>query len=379
MYIYQKTGRYFAQTAGGMEEAGADELKRLGAEQVEKRFRGAIFRADRAALYRINYTSRLITRVIAPLLTFRCYTPDDIYRAGMETDWSDFFDSSNTFAVFANVSNSRIKHSRYAALRLKDAVADAFRKSRGTRPSVDTRNPDIWINLHVENNRATIGMDTSGGSLHRRGYRRMSVEAPMQEILAAAIIHFSGWDGTRPIHDPMCGSGTLLCEALMSYCNVPSGLLRRRFGFEFLPDFSSKIWREEKARAGALMRELPNRTIYGNDISGDAVASARKNLLGLPGGRGVNLKTGDYKGLSGLENSVIVCNPPYGVRMKQENDLDLFYRDLGDFLKHQCTGASAYIYFGNLEMIKRIGLKPSWKKPLKNGGLDGRLVKYEMY
>ena len=218
MFEYQKTRRYFAQTAGGFEELAAAELRDLGASGVESGFRGIHFTAEPAVMYRINYEARLLSRVLAPLVSFRCRSREDLYRAGRAVNWSAFFSLEETFGIFANVSgNDGIRHSKFAALCLKDAVADDFRSRTGRRPDVDPLSPSVWLNLFIEKERATISLDTSGGSLHRRGYRRETVEAPMQETLAAAMVALSGWKGERPLHDPMCGSGTLLCEAMMAF------------------------------------------------------------------------------------------------------------------------------------------------------------------
>lgn len=379
MYSYQKTNRYFAQIADGLEELGAQELSELGAENVKPIFRGIYFNTDKGGLYRINYHTRFITRILAPLKSFECDSSKSLYRHASSIHWADFFSVDYTFAVFASVSDSSIKHSHYAALRVKDAVVDYFRSRFHERPNIDTITPDVWINLHIQNDKAVISLDTSGGSLHRRGYRRASVEAPMQETLAAAIIHLSEWDGTRPLVDPMCGSGTLLAEALLRYCRIPPGYLRKRFGFQSLPDFDPQIWHSVKSEAKANIRRLPEGLIAGSDILSSAVAAARKNLLLLPYGDAVNLKTTDFKAIKSIENSIIVCNPPYGIRIGRKGAMGAFMKSFGDFLKQRCNGSAAYIYFGDRALIESIGLKSSWKKPLKNADLDGRLVKYELY
>jgi putative N6-adenine-specific DNA methylase len=201
----------------------------------------------------------------------------------------------------------------------------------------------------------------------------------MNESLAAAIIRLSGWQGDKRLFDPMCGSGTLLCESLIRCCRIPPGFLRKKFGFEFLPDFDKAAWRKERDAAVKEIRGLPKRTIYGSDISEKAIAASRTNLACFKDGRKVNLRRIDFRDLEGAEDAVIVCNPPYGIRRKETEDLGVFYKSLGDFLKQKCKGSTAYIYFGEREFIKKIGLRSSWKKPLKNGGLDGRLVKYELY
>jgi putative N6-adenine-specific DNA methylase len=378
-YPYQEDGRYFAQVAEGLIEAGARELTELGAHDVQPEFSGIYFSADKATLYRINYLARLLSRVLAPLTTFACPDTDTLYREAKQIAWKDFLAEDHTFAVSANVSDSAISHSKYAALRLKDAVVDYFKERCGQRPNVSVREPDIQLNLHIRKDLAVISLDTSGGALHRRGYREETVSAPMQETVAAAIVRFSEWDGSVPLYDPLCGSGTLLCEALMRYCNIPAGVFRDRFGFEFLPDFDGAVWQQVKKTAAASIRELPYGLIAGSDVSAEAVKAARTNLMGLNYGNNVDIKMMDFRRLPVLEPGVIVTNPPYGIRMGGDEDLVSFYKDLGDLLKQKCKGSTAFIYFGERTHIKNIGLKASWKKPIKAGGLDGRLVKYELY
>ena len=378
-YQYQKDNRYFAQIADSLKEAGAEELAELGAEDVSPDFSGIHFRADKSSLYRINYLSRLLSRCLAPLISYACPDTDTLYRKAKRIEWENLLSPGNTFAVTGNVSDSSISHSKYAALRLKDAVADYFKEKSGKRPDVSVRNPDILLNLHIRHDKAVISLDTSGGALHRRGYREETVSAPMQETVAAAIIRFSEWDGSVPLYDPMCGSGTLLCEALMRYSNIPAGIFRNRFGFEFLPDFDGAVWKQVKEAADGNIRELPQGLIAGSDVSAEAVGAARTNLLGLHYGNNVSIEKADFSKLPALETHVIVTNPPYGIRLGAGKNLDVFYKNLGDFLKQKCHGSTAFVYFGERQYIKKIGLKTTWKKPIKAGGLDGRLVKYEIY
>jgi putative N6-adenine-specific DNA methylase len=323
--------------------------------------------------------TRLLSRCLAPLVSFDCPDTDTLYRKAKQVKWEDFFDRDSTFAVSGNVSDSLISHSKYAALRLKDAIADYFKEKTGQRPDVSIRNPDISLNLHIRNDKAVISLDTSGGALHRRGYREETVSAPMQETVAAAIIRFTEWDGSVPLFDPLCGSGTLLCEALMRYSHVPAGIFRQRFGFESLPDFDRSTWRQVKKEADERIRELPKKLLAGSDVSIEAVRAARTNLMGLHHGNRVTIERVDFQKLPILKEHVIVTNPPYGIRMGGDRNLDLFYKNFGDFLKQNCKGSTAFIYFGDRKYIKKIGLKASWKKPIRAGGLDGRLVKYEMY
>ena len=379
MFTYQKSGRYFAQIAEGLEDLGRDELQEFGARDIKPGYRGFYFSADKASLYRLNYCSRLLSRILAPLIRFDCHSDKYLYKTACKIDWSSLIDLKNTFAVKANVSHSKITHSQYASLRLKDAIVDEFRKKTGERPNVDTKTPDVLFNLHIQNNKATIYLDTSGASLHRRGYRLQSIAAPMQEIVAAAIIRLSGWDGSRPLVDPMCGSGTLLCEAMMHYCRIPAGYLRKKFGFESLPDFDAKLWASIKQETDSRIRDLPPGLISGSDKSGEAVEAARTNLAIFSQGKNIVLSVKPFQDIRSLENSVIVCNPPYGIRMDTEAKIKDFMKKLGDFLKQRCTGGEAYLYFGNRDLIKSIGLRPTWKKVLISGGLDGRLVKYSLY
>jgi putative N6-adenine-specific DNA methylase len=379
MFSYQKSGRYFAQITEGLEELGKKEMQKLGARDIKPIYRGVYFSADKAVLYRLNYCSRLLSRILAPLIHFDCHSDKYLYKTASNINWRSIIDLKTTFAVNANVSHSNISHSQYAALRLKDAIVDVFRKKTGKRPNVDTREPDVLFNLHIQNNKATIYLDTSGTSMHRRGYRLESVAAPMQEIVAAAIIGLSGWDGDRPLVDPMCGSGTLLCEAMMHYCRIPAGFLRKKFGFASLPDFDAGIWTAVKEEEDSRIRDLPPGLISGSDKSNEAVGAARKNTRSFAQGANMALSVTSLQNISSLENSVIVSNPPFGIRLDTDEDIKEFMKQLGDFLKQRCKGSDAYLYFGNRELIKSIGLKPTWKKILTSGGLDGRLVKYTIY
>lgn len=377
---YQKTSEYFAQIGDGFEEAACKELQLLGATGIRPAYHGIYFKADPAVLYAVNYQSRLASRVLAPLLSFTCRDRRDLYRATKSINWTELFTLRNTFGIFANVANNaKLRHSKFAALCMKDAVVDQFREHFGKRPNVDRQQPDIWLNLFIDGTRGTINFDTSGGSLHRRGYRRSSVAAPMRETLAAALVALSEWDRKTPLVDPMCGSGTLMCEAVMSACRIPAGHRRKQFGFSFLPDFDESVWQSVKQKADRQIRDLPPGLISGSDIDAKAVKTAKANLRSLPGGNAVQIRQSDFRSLDSLENRIILCNPPYGLRLKDDSSLAPFYKSLGDFLKQRCKGSQAYIFFGNRELIKKIGLRPTWKKPMRNAGLDGRFVRYDLY
>lgn len=378
-YHYQKYQRYFAQVADDSKDLAETEITALGGTGIQQAYRGLHFQADQEALYRINFHSRLLNRILAPLILFDCHSDNYLYKTARDIHWDDFLNPSQTFAIFATVNHSNIKHSRYAALRLKDAIADYFRDKFNTRPSVDTREPDLWINLYIENNRATISIDTSGGSLHRRGYRKYSIDAPMIETLAAAIINYSGWNKTKELYDPFCGSGTLLTEAYLYATDTPPAILRKKFGFEQLPDFNAPQWTKIRQDGTNNIQPLSKGLISGSDIDGAAIKAAISNCSIIDKNNSITITKKDIFAIEALNNKIIVCNPPYGIRMGKNIDLFRFYKKLGDFLKQKCTNSTAYIYFGEREYIKYIGLKPTWKKPLSNGGLDGRLVKIELY
>ncbi len=378
-FDYQTSGRYFAQIADGIEELGAAELAELGATDTRPVYRGVQFSADPATLYQVNYAARLSSRILAPLARFACPTPDALYQGSRTIPWPDMFSNEQTFAVFANVSHSQITHSRYAALRVKDAVVDLFRDRTGSRPNVDPKTPDVWIHLHLQEDRATLSLETTGGNLGHRGYRTATGAAPLNETLAAAIIRLTEWDGERPLYDPMCGSGTLLCEALMHHCRIPAGYFRRRFGFEFLPDFDPALWATVRRRLDDAVRPLPPGLIGGSDASIRAIEAAGDNCRALPGGEHIGLKVSAFEKIKALSNTTLVTNPPAGVRLGASEGIDLFTKSFGDFLKQRCTGSTAFIYFSDRQLVKQIGLRTTWKKPLKNGSLDGRLIRIDLY
>jgi len=379
MYEYQQSGRYFAQVADDIKDIAEAELLELGAIETSPSYRGIYFNADSESLYRINLHSRLINRVLAPLKTFDCHSDNYLYKVGKQIYWEDFLNPEQTLAVFANVTQSNINHSKFAALRLKDAIVDYFRERDGKRPSIDRRNPDLWLNVHIEKNVAIISVDTSGGSLHRRGYRTETTQAPMNETLAASIVRYAEWDGQTPIYDPLCGSGTLLCEAYLAVTKTPSASLRSKFGFERLPDFDTDLWKKAKKDANKKLQPIKNNLVQGSDIDSKVVEIAKKNSEIIDPVGKIKIIQKDIFEIKKLENTTIVCNPPYGIRMEKKKDLSTFYKDIGDFLKQRCTNSTAFIYFGDRKYIKQIGLRSNKKWILSNGGLDGRLVKYEMY
>jgi len=379
LYEYLKNNTFFAQAPGMMEEICEQELIELGAKNTKVAYRGIYFEADKSTLYKINYTSRLITRVLAPLKSFHCRSAKDIMEIASKIEWDKFFSVDQTFAITSSVNKSTINNSLYASQVLKDGIADYFRDKLGKRPNVDTVNPNVRFNLFIEKDKAILNLDTSGESLHKRGYRLLAGEAPMQETLAAAIIRLSGWNGEKPLLDCMCGSGTIVCEALMHYCRIPSQFLRKNFGFFYLPDFEKELWEKIKSETDKLIRPLPNGIISGSDKSDIAIRVAKENLSRIPNSENVKLSIHPFEHINKFENGVLIINPPYGIRLGKRDEVENLYKDLGDFIKTKCKGTTAFIYTGEPTLRKYIGLKTSKRIPLVNGKLEGVLLQIDSY
>jgi putative N6-adenine-specific DNA methylase len=377
--LYQREQRFFAQVGGGAEKAAADELRALGATDLEEGVRGIHFGAPPQALYAIVYAARLPQRIIAPLAHFRAHDADYLFRQVREMPWEQFLRPKQTLAVFANVANSRLRDSRYVVQRVKDGICDHLRESTGERPSVDIRSPHLWVSAHVSHDAVTLGIDLSGGSMHRRGYRLEQGEAPMQETVAAAVIELSGWASPAPLYDPMCGAGTLLAEAWLKAAGIPAGFLRDHFGLMQMPDFDLVIWTSMKKGVDSRIEFPPAGTVRGSDIDPAMVAASRANLARLPGGDRIEVRRADLRTLSGLDGALVVSNPPYGLRMQAGPDIGAFTKEVGDWLKFRSGAAAACLYFGERELLKHIGLRAAWKAPLRNGGLDGRLARFDLY
>ncbi|PIE52459.1 RNA methyltransferase [Candidatus Fermentibacteria bacterium] len=370
--------KILGQISQGLEELGKTELEKLGAKGAKAVFRGVFFETDAAGAMRVNYCSRLFDRFLLPLFTFSCHDSDQLYSKAKKYHWENLFGIKSTFAVTAAVSGGRIKHSRWAGLKLKDAIADHFRDICGKRPYVDRKEPDAGLDLRIRGSRAEVRLDLSGGALHRRGYRKQTVKAPMRETVAAAALEMTGWKGEKPLSDPMCGSGTILCEALMKYCRIPAGYYRKKWGFYRMEEYSKLTWKQVKAEADHRIISLPEKLLSGSDVSHEAVSAARSNLETFRDGKKVIVSQRDWHESQGYADTVILTNPPHGIRIFEET-AGMLVKEFGDFLKQKCQGSTAYIFLGDTKLLKKVGLRTAWRKELSSGGLNGRLARYDLY
>ncbi|MCF8298592.1 MAG: class I SAM-dependent RNA methyltransferase [Saprospiraceae bacterium] len=366
------------KTITGLEEVLAEELKAIGAEDISILKRAVSCKGDNELMYKANYLCRTALRVLKPIAVFEVDDEKDLYDKISKIDWLKIINVDGTLAIDAVVNNSTLTHSQYVSLKTKDAIVDQFRDKFGKRPSVDLKHPDIRINIHISRNNCTVSLDSSGDSLHKRGYRKTLGIAPINEVLAAGLILLSEWDKKSDFVDPMCGSGTILIEAAMMANNIPAGYYRKFFGFTKWMDFDKKLW--EKILDDNKFDDLSSEArIIGSDISPQAIAEARENLLNSELYTKIELKIAALKDLEPFENGgIMVCNPPYGVRVQTDDIIEL-YKEIGDALKQKFRGFNAFVISSDLRAIKFIGLKPSKKIIIFNGPLECRYNKFEIY
>jgi len=372
--------RYFATCARGIEPVLAGELRDLEAGSVEEGRGGVHFSGAQTLLYRANLWLRTAIRVLAPILEARVESPDELYDAVRTVDWTRYLTPQHTLAVDCNVRDSRITHSKYAALKTKDAICDQFNERLGCRPSVDVEQPMVGLNLHIYRDQAVLSLDSSVASLHKRGYRPILTRAPLNEALAAALILLSGWRGATAFADPLCGSGTLPIEAAWIATRRPPGLTRRRFGFQGWLDFDVNLWLElrDQARRG-VRKELPA-PIVASDVRRDAIMFSRNNAKAAGVGHLLSFETKDVRDFvppAGAPGTII-CNPPYGERMGEASDLKGLYRTLGEVFRQRCAGWRVFVFAGNAQLARAIGLSPVEQMPLFNGKIPCRLLRYDL-
>lgn len=367
------------KTQAGLESLLADELGKLGAQDIQVLNRAVSCRTDQTTMYRINYTSRTALRVLKEISTFEAADEKDLYREVKKFDWTKVLHPGKTLAVNATVNNSRMTHSHFVALKTKDAVVDRIREKFNSRPGVDIKNPDVRIHVHINGTQGSLLLDSSGDSLHKRGYRIRQGEAPINEVLAAGMILLSGWDGNTPLLDPMCGSGTILCEAAMIANSFPAGYFRKDFGFMHWQDYNAAAWEKVVAEENARIRKQTVE-IFGNDVNQNTLAIAKETAENAGFGNEIRFKQVAFENSSppSDEKGFIITNPPYGERIKKA-DILAFYKMIGDTLKSRYAGYTAWLITSHLEALKSVGLRTSRKIKLYNGPLECRFVKYELY
>ncbi len=367
-----------AKTFFGFEEILAKELQLLGAQEVEQGIRMVSFKGDKGFMYKANLALRTALKILKPVYYFKATSEDTLYRGIMSMDWSKYMNSNQTFVIDTTVHSDYFKHSQFVSQKSKDAIVDQFRNKFGQRPSVDKDYPDLRINIHIDKDQVSVALDTSGASLHQRGYKTATNIAPINEVLAAGMLLLSGWEGRSDFLDPMCGSGTILAEAAMIACNIPANINRKEFAFEKWNDWDNDLFDMIVDSLLKKVREF-HYTIKGYDKAPSAVLKSKDNIRNANLDEYITVQERNFfdtqKDSSGPLH--ILFNPPYGERLDIE--MERFYREIGDTLKQSYPGTQAWFITANLEALKFVGLKPSRKIKLFNGSLEARLVKYEMY
>ena len=366
-----------AKTFQGLEEVLAQELTELGADNIEIGRRMVSFTGDKEMMYRANFCLRTAIRILKPIKHFTAQNADEVYDAVKSIEWTDFLNNTDSFAVDAVVFSETFRHSKFVAYKVKDAIVDYFRERTGNRPSVRINNPDLAINIHIAENQCTLSLDSSGESLHRRGYRQEQVEAPLNEVLAAGMILMTGWRGECDLIDPMCGSGTIPIEAALIARNIAPGVFRKEFGFEKWKDFDQELF-DNIYNDDSKEREFTHK-IYGYDNNPKANEIATHNVKAAGVSKDVVLRIQPFQQFEQpTEKSIIITNPPYGERISA-NDLLGLYQMIGERLKHAFVGNDAWILSYRDECFDQIGLKPSVKVPLFNGALECQFRKYQIF
>ena len=394
--------KMLAKTFKGLEPVLAQELTELRASDVAIERRAVSFTGDKELLYRANFCLRTAIRILVPIATFKAKDADAVYQQAKQIDWSQYMNVSTGFAIDATVYSETFRHSKYVTYRVKDAIADYWTEKIGKRPSVKLTDPDLQLNVHIANETVTLSLDSSGESLHKRGYRVATTEAPINEVLAAGLLKLAGWNGQTDLYDPMCGSGTFLIEAALIALNIAPGVFRKGFAFEKWMNFDKALF-EQIYNDDSQERPFTHH-IYGSDASFYAVQQAIKNIRESGMQRYIDvhqIRIQEIKGLSvnelnglsaegGLsaqwsinpkdgQSPLVILNPPYGERLAQDKDVMRLYGDIGSALKHHFAGAKAWIISSNEDALKCIGLKPSKRIRVMNGELDCLFNQYELF
>ncbi|WP_372950418.1 class I SAM-dependent RNA methyltransferase [Mariniphaga sp.] len=366
-----------AKTVTGLEPVLAKEIEAIGGKNIKEGIRAVFYEGDLELIYKSNYFLRTAIRILKEIAVFQFRDIDQFYLRCKEVNWLKYFTVNQSFAVSSAVSQSKeFRNSMFASLKVKDAIADHFREKKGTRPNVDTQNPEIFIHVHINKNTCILSLDSSGESLHKRGYRASQGKAPLSEVLAAGMILLSGWNGNTDFIDPMCGSGTLPIEAAMIAQNIPPGRFRKEYAFENWQGYNSQLFEKIKAN---YQTKLFTKKIYASDISRESVLTAQTNARRARVFSFIDFQTCNMKNMEvNSNNATIIINPPYGERLVEEN-IDLLYAMIGERLKHHFAGNTAWILTSSKEYLKNVGLKPGKKLTLYNGSLECTYAKYELF
>lgn len=369
--------RLAAKTSSGLEEILANEIKALGGQNITLGNRAVFYEGDLKVIYKSNYFLRTALRILKEIEFFHFKNVEQFYLKCKNIDWVQYFGVEQSFAIHSTVGNSiDFTNSMFASLKAKDAIADYFRNKLGKRPNVDTENPEIVIDLHIHGDTCVVSLDSSGESLHKRGYRMNQGEAPLNEVLASGMIQLAGWSGNSDFLDPMCGSGTLPIEAAMIAYNIPAGKFRKSYAFENWNDFDQLLF--EDIKKSTVKKDFKYK-IYASDISGSNLLNAQTNARRALVFNKIKFQVSDFKDLnSDFQNGMIIINPPYGERLK-EKGLNELYAMIGERLKHQYAGNTAWILSSSMESFKFVGLKPEIRLDLYNGALKCKFNKYKMF
>lgn len=365
------------KTFFGLEEILANEIKKLGGKNVEIKNRAVNCEGDLGFLYKINYSARTALKILVPVHEFKAFNEDKFYEKLYRFPWEDFLKVNQTFAIDATVHSERFTHSRFMTLKMKDAIVDRFQEKFKKRPDIDTRNPDIKFHLHIDRELVTISLDSSGEPLYKRGYRKESGEAPINEVLASGMLQIAGWDGKGNFLDPMCGSGTLLIEAGMIALDLPAQIFRKRFAFQNWKNYDEELFRKIKEVRINRVKEFEGK-IVGFDIDNKMLSIAKTNVESAEMEDLIEVRKQDFfESKKELFPLLMVFNPPYDERISinQED----FYKKIGDTFKQNYPNTLAWLISSDLEAVKKIGLRPSRKVKLFNGKLETRFLQYEMY
>ena len=377
----RKEFQMLAKTFKGLEQVLAKELVELGANNVQIERRAVSFTGDKRMLYMANFCLRTASRILVPITQFKARHTDDIYEQVKHIDWSEYMTTQMTFQIDATVYSDYFRHSQFVTYRVKDAIVDWWMERGGVRPSVKLTNPDLYLNVHIGGDIVTISLDSSGESLHKRGYRVANTQAPINEALAAGMLLLAGWNGQGDFYDPMCGSGTLLIEAAMIARNIAPGIYRKGFAFEKWANFDADLF-EDVYSDDSREREFEHK-IYGSDAGFYAVQTATKNIESAGLQRDIEVKQIRVQELrladQDTDGALVMINPPYGERLAQDKDVLNLYKDMGTALKHQFSGATAWIISSNDEALKYIGLRPAKRVRLVNGDLDCWFNQYVLF